>query len=268
MEEPYENEISKMRWSYSRLNSFENCKYNFYLKYIVNDNETYLAEGNYYSEAGKFVHEILEKIFKGELSSDDAAQYYVDNYDDYVCYKTKESVMNKTFESCANFFADVDFSKLKGYKILGVELFISDKIDGYDYIGYIDLLLENEKTHDIIIVDHKSSAYPLKRNGTPLAKSKENFESYKKQMYLYSHAVKEMYGKFPKLICWNHFKDGKVAVIPFDEKEYENSLKWFTDTIHMIEKENDFEQTQDFFYCANLCEFRNCCEYRMYNNEE
>ena len=266
-EEEYRSDIDKMCWSYSRLGSFEHCKYSFYLKYIIGDNEEYLAESNYYAEVGKFVHEILPMIFNGELTPDEAAQYYVDHYDDYVCYKVKESIMDKTFEACANFFAEVDFSKLKDYNILGVELEISIKISGYDYIGFIDLLLEDKKTGDIIIVDHKSSGYPFRKDGKVLAKSKDNFELYKKQMYLYSHVVKEKYGKLPTIICWNHFKDGKVATIPFDQKEYETTLKWFTDTIQNIEREENFNPTQDFFYCSNLCDFRNCCEYHKYKNE-
>lgn len=55
----YKDDIDKMRWSYSRLTSFEHCKYEFYLNYIVNDDEEYLSEGNFYAEVGSFVHEIL-----------------------------------------------------------------------------------------------------------------------------------------------------------------------------------------------------------------
>ena len=40
----YKNDIDKMQWSYSRLTSFENCKYEFYLNYIVNDDDKYLPE--------------------------------------------------------------------------------------------------------------------------------------------------------------------------------------------------------------------------------
>lgn len=266
--EEYINEINKMCWSYSRLSSFEHCKYCFYLKYLIDNNDEYLAEGNYYAEVGKFVHEILAMIFEGKLTPDEATQYFVDNYDTYVCYKVRESIMDKTFESCANYFANVDFSWLNDYEILGVELEVRIKIKEYEYVGFIDLLLKHKQTGKIIIVDHKSASYPFKKDGKGiLAKSKDSFESYKKQMYLYSHVVKEMFGEFPEEICWNHFKEEKVASIPFDMAEYENAIKWFVDTIREIEKEEDYEPTIDYFYCSNLCDFRNCCEYRKYKEE-
>lgn len=100
-----------------------------------------------------------------------------------------------------------------------------------------------------------------------MAKSKESFESYKKQMYLYCHAVKEIYGKLPTKISWNHFKESKIATIQFDQQEYEESLKWFEETIHTIEKDENFKPKLDFFYCSNLCDYRNSCEYRIYKSE-
>ena len=244
----YAKKVDEMCWSYSRLTSYERCKYEFYLNYIINDDSQYLSESNFYAEVGIFVHEILAKIFNGELTPDEASQYFVDNFDSNVFYKAKQSTMDKNFELCANYFASVDFGWLNDYEILGVELETKFKIDKYDFIGFIDLLLRDKRDGKIVIVDNKSSEYPFKQNGDVKAKSKHSFETYKKQMYLYSYAVKDMYGEFPKEITWNHFKDNKIAAIPFD-------------TIHSIEKENDFDATLDFFYCTNLCNFRNSCEY-------
>ena len=58
-----ETKEQKERWSYSRTACFANCKYEYYLKYILKDDEMYLPEGNYYSEVGSFMHDILAKIF-------------------------------------------------------------------------------------------------------------------------------------------------------------------------------------------------------------
>lgn len=258
----YKEDIDKMRWSYSRLTSFEHCKYEFYLNYIVNDDNEYLSEGNFYAEVGSFVHEILAMIFNGELTPDEASQYYVDNFDNNVFYKTRKSTMDKTFETCADYFASVDFGWLNDYEILGVELEVKFKLEGYDFVGYIDLLLRDKRDGKIVVVDNKSSEYPFKLNGDVKAKSKHSFENYKKQMYLYSYAVMEKYGEFPKEITWNHFKDGgKFATIPFKKDEYDTAVKWFVDTIHTIEQETDYDVTLDYFYCTNLCNFRNSCEY-------
>lgn len=264
----YSEQIDSIVWSYSRLTSFAQCKYQFYLKYIVNDDEQYLSEGNYYAEVGSYVHEILEKIFKNELSIDEASTYFVDHFDDYVFYKTKKSIMDKTFEACANYFADLSLDWIKTYDVLGVEQNIDIEIGGYRFTGYIDLLLREKSSGDYIVVDHKSAKYPLsKKTGKVLKASEHSFESYKRQMYLYCYYVYEKYGAFPKWIVWNHFKENEIVKIPFDRKEYNDSIKWFTQTIHEIEFESEYKESFDFFYCNNLCEFRNTCEYNRFKDD-
>lgn len=261
----YKEHIKKMRWSYSRLTSFEHCQYEFFLNYI--DNKNYIAEGNYYAEVGIFVHEILAKIFNGELTLDEASQYYVDNYDSNIFYKAKKSTMDKTFELCSDYFAEVDFDWLKDYEILGVELKMPFEIEEYKFIGFIDLLLKDKRDGSIVIVDHKSSPYPLKLDGTIKRNSEKSFNLYKKQMYLYSYAVKEKYGVYPKWIKWNHFKaGGKFVTIPFSKKEYNQAIKWVIKTIHNIENTEDFKPNVDYFYCEKLCNFRNSCENIKKNN--
>lgn len=256
--------MNKKPYSYSRVTSFGHCKYEFYLDYIINDNKQYLSEGNYYAEVGSFVHEILAMIFNGELDVDDAAQYFIDHYEDNVFYKVKQSTMDKTFELIADYFANLDLDWLKDYDILGVELEKKFTVGKYKFIGFIDLLLRDKRDGKIVVLDHKSSEYPFKKNGEIKKKSQQSFESYKRQMYLYCHAVHQSCGEFPKEITWNHFKDGgQFATIPFIQSEYDEAIKWFQDMIGVIEVEEDFAPSEDFFYCFNLCNFRNSCEYKL-----
>lgn len=258
----YKEDIDKMRWSYSRLTSFEHCKYEFYLNYIINDNDQYLSESNFYAEVGSFVHEILATIFNGELTPNEASQYYIDNFKKNVCHEVQKTIMDKTFETCADYFANADFSWLKDYEILGVEKKVEFQLEKYDFVGYIDLLLRDKRDSKIVIVDHKSSVYPFNGKGEICYRARETFPKYKMQMYLYSYSVMKIYGEFPKEITWNHFKcGGKFATIPFKKDEYDAAVKWFVDTIHNIERENDYGATLDYFYCTNICNFRNSCEY-------
>lgn len=264
----YADQISAMIWSYSRLSAFEQCPYSFYLKYIIADDNEYLAEGNYWAELGSFVHEILEMVFTGKLSLDDAATYFIDHYDENVFYQASEFIMQKGYEECLAFLSEANFDRLANYEILGVEKEVNLKISGYEFVGYIDLLLRNRESGEIIIIDHKSSAYPLSaKTGRPLKAHESNFSSYKKQMYLYCHAVKQLYGIFPVVIIWNHFKAQKIVRIPFNEKEYQQTLKWFRTTIKAIQKEESFPESIDYFYCTHLCDFRNSCEYRRYTSK-
>lgn len=263
----YQDKINQMVWSYSRLSAFEQCRYAFYLKYILEDEQTYLQEGNYFAELGSFMHEILERVFKGEMEMADACDYFVSHYDDYVLYSTKPSIMDKSFEACAAYLQEEDLSWLEAYEILGVELEVAFSIAGYQFKGYIDLLLRHKETGNIVVLDHKSAAYPFSEKTNELLKAHEkSFLSYEKQMYLYSCAVYQLYGKFPKWIAWNHFKAQKCAVIPFDADRYAEAVQWFVKTIHDIENETEFKETMDYFYCHHLCEFRNSCEYKLYDD--
>lgn len=260
---------NKTLWSYSRATCFCHCKYEYYLKYILKDFEAYPKEWNYYAEIGSFVHEILAKIFNGELELDDSAQYFVDNHDDVICCKTRQSTMDKTFGVIAEYFSETDMDWLKDYKIMGVELQVDFNLDNHDFIGFIDLLLRDKNDGKIVIMDHKSFAYPFKQNGEVKKTAIQNYETYKRQMYLYAHAVNQIYGEFPKEMVWNCFKDGgKLARIPFKFSEYEETMDWFRKTISEIEQEQDYEPTEEFFYCNNLCDFRGSCEYANMTREE
>lgn len=258
------------RTSFSKLKCYEDCPYAYYLGYHLDDDDRenfgYIKEGNYYAENGSLVHSILERYFKGEISIDDMPEIYLEEYDD-ICYKVSQSTMDKTFEACMEYFTEEDFSWLDGWEIVGVELKVEMEVRGYHWIGFIDLLLKNKETGELWIVDHKSSDYPFKRDGTVAAKSKEHFESYKIQMYLYANAVKKLYGKYPTLISWNHFKKNKRATIPFVESEYKKAMTWFIRTVHKIEKEEKFEPKKSYIHCGQLCDFRNCCEYRKEDEE-
>lgn len=254
--------INQSIWSYSRVSCFGNCKYEYYLNYIINDDEQYLSEGNYYADVGIFVHEILAMVFSGELKAEDALQYWIDHYDSCVLYKAKKSTMDKTFNAIADYFASFDIEWLNDYDVLGVELEKHFVIDNYKFRGFIDLLLKDKRDGRIVVLDHKSSEYPFKKNGGVKKNSKQSFEFYKRQMYLYCHAVYQTYGEFPKEITWNHFKaGGEFATIPFVKSEYDEAIKWFKDTIQTIELEKEFEPNPNFFYCHNLCNFRAACEY-------
>lgn len=258
----YKEQIDKMRWSYSRLSSFDTCKYCFYLNYIINDDEQYLSEGNFYAESGTFMHEVLAKIFSGELTPKKALKYYEKNFKNNIFYKVKPSTMKKTYELCREYLRTEDFSWLKNYEILGVEMEVKFKIGNYEFVGYIDLLLRDKRDGRIVVMDHKSSPYPFKIDGGVKKNSEHSFNHYKMQMYIYCYAVKQLYDEFPKEITWNHFKDGgRFATIPFDENEYNEAIAWFENTIRQIEHEEDFKPTLDYFYCKTLCNFRNSCEY-------
>lgn len=265
--------IKQMVWSHSRVTCYDTCPYNFFLKYVVNNDSLYLAENNFYAELGSFIHSILEMILNGELAQDDALEYFIDHYDENVFYTTKESIMDKSFEACAAYLRELDLSWLSNFDIIGVEKRIHTTIADengkeYPFIGYIDVAIRDRESGEISIIDHKSAAYPLKADGvTVLKRSEHSFESYKRQLYLYSKWIHDEYGIFPKYLIWNHFKEQKIVAIEFDKDEYDAAMRWYTDEIHKIEEDEDFVANYNYFFCNNLCEFRDSCEYNEANNE-
>lgn len=250
-----------MVWSHSRLASFRQCKYGFYLRYIVHNKQLYPEENNYFAELGSYVHEIIAMVLQGKLPKEIAADYYVDNYKSAITHKTKKEIMQKSYEACADYFRNEDFWWVEDYDVLGVEMKFQTVISGYRFMGFIDLLLRHKGTGKIVLMDHKSAKYFFKKDGTVYSNLKEEFESYKMQMYLYSHAVKERYGEFPELIVWNHYKYMKFSEISFNEEDYLKAIAWLGTAIQEVEDEEEFLPHKDYFYCTNLCNFRNSCEY-------
>lgn len=261
--------IRGMIWSYSRITTFDTCPYSFYLQYILKDWKNYPTESNYWAELGIFVHEIFEKIFSNELSIDDASAYFLENYKDKVKMKQKPNVMAKAYEECAEYLATTSLEWLKDYEVVGTEIEAVIDIGGYKFKGFVDLLLKEKSTGDYIIVDHKSCKEFFSQKSGLIYKSMEHkLEEYKKQMYLYSNAVLKIYGKLPTQIWWHHFRaNGYLTKIPFDKAEYDETMNWFLKTIQRIEKEEDFKEKTDYFFCNNLCNFRNSCEYRESNSK-
>lgn len=254
--------LDKIIFSFSTLHQYEQCPFAFYERKI---DGTEINEGNFYAEVGSFVHEINEKIFNKTLDIDKAIDYFIDNYDNNVVYTTKQSTMDKKYNQGIDYLAAFDTEKLENYDIIGVEKKVNFEIEGYKFVGFIDLLLRNKNTGKILLVDHKSSGKFLGKNGNPLKNQLSQFEAYSKQMYLYSKAVFDEYGEYPDRIIWNHFFDQQVTNISFDMIDYENSLKWAVDIIHAIYKDKKFNAKQTYMMCKILCGYRNSC---CYANEE
>lgn len=260
----YKKELDKIEWSFSTLHQYEQCPYAFYNKKI---SETEINEGNFYSDIGGFMHEINADIFNGDLSLDDAIDYFIDNYENNVVYTAKQTTMEKKYNQAIDYLATLDLTRLEHYETLGVEKEVHFKIDDYNFVGYIDLLLKNKGTDDIILVDHKSLDHFLKKDGTPLKNKLENFEAYSKQMYLYSKAIYSEYKKYPTMIVWNHFFEQTLTKIPFRKDNYCKTLDWAKMIIEQIYKDTEFNANKSYMMCNVLCGYRNSCCYANEGDE-
>lgn len=258
----YAKIINKMTFSFSRLYCYIRCAYCFYLKYI----EKRLGEPNFFSSNGKCMHKVHEAVFKRKIPIDKCTEMYADEYD-MICEKTRQSTMDSTFESCMDYLSvmeDIDENK---YEIIGVEMELHFKIGKYDFVGYADLVLRNRENGEVLLIDHKQETHFMKKDGvTPLANHREDFEAYKKQMYIYCKGLKDQFGIQVDKIVWNHFKEiNSTTVIPYRQEEFDETIQWVLDTISKIKKDKTFENKESFLMCTQLCDYRNDCEYREEN---
>ena len=244
-------------YSFSRLRRFSECPLSYYKKYIEGDDT---ENGHGTSEFGSFVHLILEKYAKKEIDLSDIVSYYVENFNINV-NSTFILKMSDTFKK--NFEEDYYMSGLdyltnfEGFsefgEILEVEYeFEIEYNNKFKINGKIDLVTK-DKDGNIYIIDHKSkSAF----------KNKKEMAEYRRQLYIYSFAIKNKYGKFPKKLYFNMFRKNKILEFDFSEQDYYEALNWFENTVDEIENNIVFLSNIDSFFCRNFCDYRDNCEER------
>lgn len=250
-----------MQWSFSRLNSFYQCPHEWKLHYIDSNK----SENGFFGQYGSFIHKILEMYAKEELSIFEISQFYEEHFCEEVSYDAPPNkyvdIKQSYYEKGLEYLDNIDLI-LDNYEVLGVEIKVKFKIGGYEVIGYIDLLLRDKESGEIIILDHKSASLKFKKNGEISKTDEHHFLEFKRQLYLYSMAVIEEYGEV-SFLEWNMFKDRKHIKIPWNREEYDEAIKWAYDTVKLIEQEKDWRANPDFYYCHYLCGQRNnACEYK------
>lgn len=254
--------IDDMRWSFSRIQCYDNCPYNFYLKYIkkIKDND------NAFSQYGKLCHNILEEYANGEIAEFELLNEYKNRFDKSVTknfpYNKHGDLRDGYFKGGEDYFTT--FEGFKDYKIVKAEGEVKFEIGGYDFIGYVDLVLKN-KDNQLVILDHKSKklSNPRKSTWENIDKRrKSELYQYLRQLYLYSKPLIEKYKVYPQILIFNSFKVGKWIEIPFDKDDYQESLDWALNIINNIyNDENMTERHDKQYFCDNICGTSSYCEY-------
>lgn len=253
--------LDTMTWSFSRLNSYYNCPYEWRLHYL----DCNKSENGFFGEFGSLIHTILEKYAKGELSLFELNQYYEEHFNDDVPHDAPPNkyvdIRQSYYDKGVDYLDNIDLD-LDKYEILGVEKEVHFEIEGKDFVGYIDLLVKDRETGEIIIVDHKSASLKILKNGSISKSDQQHFLEFKRQLYLYSIPIIKEYGSVSKL-RWNMFKEQKWIEVPWKQEEYDEAIQWAKDTLELIEKEELWLPNPDYYYCHYLCGQRNnACEYK------
>lgn len=242
--------IEDMRWSYSRITSFERCPYGWFLHYIHGSQEDDL----FYSSFGSFMHKLLERYYKGKATPEELESEFFINFSDKVKGERPKNISNYIEQGSA-FLKNL---KPLPYRIVGVEERVKFQIEDKTFVGVIDLLCKSGDEY--IIIDHKSHKLVPRTGKKPAKKSDEELDQYLRQLYLYSAAVEQKYGKLPTKLCFNCFMNNQFIEEPFVQERYEDVKKWAVREIRMIEGADEFYPLYEWFYCKNICgQHENCC---------
>lgn len=241
------------KYSYSQLSQFDTCPYSFFLARIQGAPQV----ENAFAQQGTLIHDLIDKWAKGEVKKEALAEEYVKRHTQEVTAPwprmlAKKGYAEKAIEIGAKYFEQFDC--FAGYTILETEHRYETTIAGRPFVGIVDMVLKDEVTDEIIIVDHKSKS--------SAAFKKAADEMYRQQL-LYAKFIKEKYGFFPDRMMFNLFKEnGEKHERPFTQDDYLEAMTWAEKTIQKIETYDDLDwltcKEPDFF-CKEICSVHTSC---------
>lgn len=254
-------------WSFSSVNSYENCPKCFYLSYL--QDPPLEKDQNAFAQWGSHGHSLFERYVNGELELYEMGEAYEKEYDDKVTMRfppNKYVDLNESYHDKGKEYFENWDGFPDSWELVESEREIHLDIGGNTFIGFIDLIVKDKNTGRYIVVDHKSKSK---------FKNEEERDEYARQLYLYALYIKAEYGEFPSHLIFNMFRANDVVSIDFDEKSLENAVKWFVTTIEKIKKDDKFLDKiaieykkkgkplkgykKDDFFCSNLCSVRSWC---------
>lgn len=245
--------IADMRWSYSRVKTFDDCTYRWYLKYI----RKVKSKDLFFSDYGNFMHLLLKMYFSGERTKDELVRAYLREFRTSVIGSApNKKVFENYFVGGLNYLKDL---KPFPYNTLSVETRAEFDVDGIPCIAYIDHI--GELNGDIYITDHKSRQLRARSGREKPTRYDQELDEYLKQLYIYGIYIRQQLGKYPKYLLFNCFRGQLLIKEPFCEKNLEETKRWFTSRVEQITNETEFRPDLDWFRCTYLCDCNDYCEY-------
>jgi len=249
-------------YSHSRVSCFENCPYQYKLRYI--DKIKPDIPTSIEAFMGDMVHQALEKLykdkkFKKRIAKSSVIKFYRDlwtkNYsDDILIVKANQGLKADNYRKMGEKFISDYFDRMKPFEqltILGLET--TDRMtlkDGNQWHVRIDKLG----------CDNKGNYYVCDYKTNSRMKDQEEADS-DRQLALYSIWVKDKFkdANSVKLI-WHMLAFNKDAVSERSDEQLEKLQQEVIDKIKEIEKatvENDFPRTQTAL--CNYCGYKEMC---------
>lgn len=256
----YKPFYDEMIWSNSRVQCYRDCPYQFFQKYIGK----YEEQPQFYKSFGSFMHKIIEQYYTQGLSKEEMKVKFLLNYQKEVLgRRPNEKIAKNYIDDALKYFENFKpfpFNTVAVEK--KVEFLVEDFKGNYPprkFVGIIDYL--GEKDGDLYIVDHKSRRLKQRSKRGKYTKNDEAIDKTFRQLYLYSKAVKDEYGVFPKELYLNCFLNGEIIVEPFNEDTYNEVLHDYLFDINYLTEDNEFRPFVEYFNCKYLCGFSSDCCY-------
>lgn len=251
--------VDNFTWSFSRLESFYQCPLAWRRTYI--DCEPKCS--NAFAEYGSCCHKLLEQYEKGEVDLFDLSDEYERRFSEEVVTDFPHNQYTNLRESYylkgQRYFEEIDLP-LDEIRILGIEEKVHFELGGKPFIGFIDLRYL-DKDGNMVFMDHKSANIALTKKGQVSKSCVDKMRKYEYQQYLYTIPFVES-GIQVDFLEWNFFNNQKVYRIPWDKIDYDNAKNWALHTIKLIEQEELWLPNNDWYFCHNLCDHRDFCEYK------
>lgn len=172
-------------WSYSKLTSFEDCPYSFYLQRI----KKVKSKDNIWSILGSISHEVIERLIKKEINRAQAKEMFLEKLND--CEITGINFPSKKIEdnykkSILHYLSMFELPDVKDFHIERKEFL---KLPNNNVLmGFIDfILLHNDDT--VEIRDFKTSS----------KFSKDELAKKARQLIIYSEMIKQRYRKIKEI---------------------------------------------------------------------
>lgn len=247
--------IEAMPWSWSRLTAFDDCRYGWYLKYILGCEPD---QRGFFSGYGSLIHEILELFLSGKASRDALVCYYLNRFREATQGEVpKQEMRMRYFEDGLDYVKNLEPLP---YKPLAVEKRFRYNLNGKKLVGIIDFVGRDE-SGSIILVDHKSRKLKPRSSRKKPTETDLELDQYLRQLYVYSLPVFQEFRDLPAYLVFNCFRDRRLIKERFDPKKLDETAQWVTDKIQEIGENEDYAPNIDYFRCKYLCDMKGHCEY-------
>lgn len=254
------------KYSYSRLGTFHTCPYLYDRTY--NGEKEDRGEQNAFAAAGSIGHEIIEDYYNGKFEEFELPNVFEEKWQsdfidkgyevELILPNYKKNLTDNYYKSFSNYFSN--FKAYDNCKIIAVELEFNLVLSKDDitiiFTGIIDGLGIDENG-EYIVWDSKSKGK---------WSSRAELDEYLRQLYIYAIYIKHKFGKFPKFLKFNQFRlteKDRVTEEVFNVDDFNKAVNWLFKTVKEIECESLWlPNTSEPFFCSNLCNFRNNCDYK------